>query len=156
MRPLPAPPPARGPVEIAQWALRFVIGGVLLYAGFSKAIGPQAEFAAAIEAYKLVPNTLLNPLAMIVPWIELAIGTYLVAGFAVRASAAAAAGLFSVFLFALISTLVRGIDLGSCGCFGAVLLSPKQTIGIDIILLLSSITVVRLKPQRSILSIDPP
>ena len=35
---------------------RLAIGGVLLFAGFMKAVGPSAEFAAILSTYKLFPR----------------------------------------------------------------------------------------------------
>ena len=41
---------------------RIVVGAVLLYSGFMKAVGPSAEFSAAISAYKILPPAFVGPL----------------------------------------------------------------------------------------------
>jgi uncharacterized membrane protein YphA (DoxX/SURF4 family) len=116
--------------------LRLVVGTVLCYAGFSKAIGPTAEFAAALAAYKLLPTSIIPTIAMIWPWAELLTGTYLLFGFETRLFAAIAAGMFAIFSAVLGTTLARGIDPGSCGCFGiSTRLSVHQTFGLDLLLL---------------------
>src|SRR5262245_16214936 len=42
--------------------VRVLAGGALVYAGFLKAAAPAAEFAGAIEAYKVVPAAWATPL----------------------------------------------------------------------------------------------
>ena len=72
---------------------RLAIGGVLLYSGFMKAVAPAAEFAAALEAYKLFPAALLKPLSIGVPYTEMWIGLFVLTGYFLRKSALAAAAL---------------------------------------------------------------
>jgi uncharacterized membrane protein YphA (DoxX/SURF4 family) len=131
-------------MDVLLWSMRLLVGGVLVYAGFLKAVAPTAEFTAAIDAYRLVPYHVASIAAFVVPWVELLTGTYLIFGFMLRATAIVAGVLFSVFLIALGSTLARGMDLASCGCFGAETLRPKQTIGVDILLLGLSVMIVML------------
>src|SRR5690348_1460828 len=107
---------------------RLIVGGILLYAGFMKAVGPSAEFAAMIVAYKIIPASLATPLAVALPYIEMWTGLFIFCGFYVRYAASVAMVLFGIFILALASTLVRGIDLASCGCFGADTLSPHYTV----------------------------
>lgn len=116
-------------------ALRLGLGVPLLYAGFTKAMAPVMEFAAVIDAYKILPSSLIPLLALLLPYVEMGIGLYLITGFMTRWSAAVTAGLFGIFLAALASTKLRGIDLVSCGCFGAMTLSPAKTMMIDGVLL---------------------
>lgn len=101
------------------------------YAGFMKAVHPTAEFAAMISAYKLLPAQAVPVLALVLPYLEMWVGLFVMTGMFTRVGPAAAMGLFSVFLFALASALLRGIDLVSCGCFGADSLSPKTTLMMD-------------------------
>ncbi len=138
--------------KIGSWVaflLRIFVGGILLYAGFSKAMGPSAEFAAAINAYRILPPALVTPLALGLPWMEMEIGIFLLAGFCTGWAALGSTALFLVFLGALGSSLFRGIDLVSCGCFGSERFSPRQTIWLDAGLLIASIWLVarRKKPQ---------
>jgi uncharacterized membrane protein YphA (DoxX/SURF4 family) len=122
---------------------RLVVGGVLVYAGFMKAIGPSAEFAAIISAYKLLPAALVTPFSIALPYIEMWVGLFVLTGFWTRQAAVAATVLFSVFFMALASTLIRGIDLASCGCFGPDAMSPRSTIVMDAALLALSILIYR-------------
>jgi uncharacterized membrane protein YphA (DoxX/SURF4 family) len=134
--------------------MRLVVGGILLYAGFLKAMAPTAEFVAAIDAYHLLPYKLIPPLAFGLPWIEMWVGIFLISGYAMRLSATLAAALFTVFFGVLGSAIARGIDLSSCGCFGSETLSPRQTIGLDAVLLMFSIGLALLSARPRPYSLD--
>lgn len=133
---------------------RLAVGGVLFYAGFVKAVAPLAEFAAAIQAYHVFPSSFSTPIAFAVPWLEMAIGTYLLFGFETRRTAIVSTVLFTAFLILLASAIARGIDLSSCGCFGADALNPRQTIWMDAILLVLSASLVILAKQDRPFSLD--
>lgn len=124
--------------------IRAVIGGVLIYAGFEKAVRPTAEFAAMISAYQIVPSQAAPVLALLLPYLEMWIGLFVLTGLFSRLAPAASAVLFALFLIALSSALLRGIDLVSCGCFGADTLSPKITLLMDSVLLTLSIVLYRI------------
>lgn len=115
--------------------VRILIGGTLLTAGFLKALGPAAEFAAAIDAYQILPTSWTPPLALVMPWVEIYVGLALLTGYLTRWAALGAAGLFLTFIGALGSALIRGIDLSSCGCLGTLVpLSPSRTLLMDVAL----------------------
>ena len=97
--------------------LRCLVGGIFLYAGVSKA-GDPVGFAEAVRNYRILPGVwpaLLVGVAL--PWVEILAGAMLVLGVWVRPASIVATGLMAVFVGALISVVVRGIDI-SCGCFG--------------------------------------
>lgn len=97
------------------WVLRIVLGGVFLYAGVLKIADPAA-FAGNIAAYKLLPTFGNYLVAAILPWVELLCGLLLVAGYRVRAAATLVLIMNLVFVAALTSAIVRGLDI-DCGCF---------------------------------------
>ena len=96
---------------------RLFIGGMYIAASFYKIIEPAA-FAKSIWQYHLVPGSLINLMALILPWLELVIGLALIFGLAYRGAIWWANLLLVVFIAALASTIVRGIDI-DCGCFKA-------------------------------------
>jgi uncharacterized membrane protein YphA (DoxX/SURF4 family) len=96
--------------------LRIAIGGILIVAGAFK-IGHGAEFAQQIAMFRLLPQPVVAPLALLLPFVEVLVGAYLVVGLFTRASAWVAAALFLIFDAAIASAVVRGLTL-SCGCFG--------------------------------------
>jgi putative oxidoreductase len=98
--------------------LRVYLGGVFVYASMYK-INYPAEFAESVAAYQLVPFWALNPMALLMPWVELVAGVLLVMGVRTRAAAVAIGGMLALFSLAVLLALVRGIPVG-CGCFSSI------------------------------------
>ena len=95
---------------------RLILGGVLFVAGAVKVSDPYGS-ATSVRAYQMLPVDLANLLGFTLPFIEIAIGIFLVAGVWVRAMAAAGAILMLAFIIAIGQAWARGISL-DCGCFG--------------------------------------
>ncbi len=98
-------------------AARLLIGGVFIYAALTK-ISDPAGFAAAIRNYTVLPPAVTNLSALVLPWIELIAGAFLVLGIMTRPSALLISGMMSVFVGALVYAYSVGLDI-NCGCFGA-------------------------------------
>jgi len=98
--------------------IRIVLGLVFIFAAIFKASEPEL-FARSIANYKLLPIFLVNIFAIILPWIELCAGLLLMFGVSVRENSVILSGLLSVFIIAIIISLMRGLDI-ECGCFGTV------------------------------------
>jgi len=103
-------------VDGAVLAARVVLGGLLLATGVLK-LGHPVELAAAIAGFRLLPEPLVGPLALALPYFEMLLGAYLVAGLFVRAAACIAAAQFSLYAAAIASAVLRHIP-ADCGCFG--------------------------------------
>jgi putative oxidoreductase len=106
--------------RIAAWLAvpaRWYLGGLFVLACLHKIADP-ASFALDVATYELLPLSLVNLTAIVLPWWELAAGTMLLAGFRVRTGAALVAGMMLLFLGALLVALARGLDM-SCGCFAS-------------------------------------
>ncbi len=103
-------------VPILVLVLRVAIGLVFVVAGIAK-IGHAAEFAAQIAGFRLLPQAVIAPMALALPFLEVLLGGYLVIGLFTRAAAWTAVLLFAVFDGAIASAVVRGMTV-SCGCFG--------------------------------------
>ena len=99
------------------WLLRAVVTAVFAGAGALKAWDP-AEFAFAIDRYRLVPWSAAAGLALYLPWLELAGALGLWFRPARGAARGLLMGLTGIFLVALASAWGRGLDI-DCGCFGA-------------------------------------
>ena len=97
--------------------LRLVLAAVFLYAAYTKLREPWMLFAMAIDAYQLLPEWASMLLGRTLPWIELALGIWLAAGFALRYAAAGATLLLGVFLGIMIRTYAMGMKI-DCACFG--------------------------------------
>lgn len=103
-------------LRILHWASRLILAGIFLYSGYVKMQAPL-QFAATLTAYQLFPERLTPLIVTYLPWIEVALGVFLLTGRKTRYFAAATAGLLSMFTLILAVTYFRGID-ANCGCFG--------------------------------------
>lgn len=96
-------------------AARVVLGSVFVIAGVEKIANPDA-FAKAINNYQLLPYGTLNVMALVLPWLEVLAGAFLVFGVRLRASAAVTGLMLIVFIGAIASAMMRGLSI-DCGCF---------------------------------------
>ncbi len=56
-----------------------ILGVLFVYAGVLKLLRPY-EFAEAVQAYRLLPDSLVGLTAATLPWLEVAAGLFLVVG----------------------------------------------------------------------------
>ena len=121
-------------------ACRLLLGGIFLYAGFVKS-GDVAAFAGSIAAYRIFPHAGNYLIAATLPYIEIVAGLLLVANSRVRPAALLLGLLITGFIFALVSVIVRGLQI-DCGCFGAAdSATPLQALLRDIgLLALAAVT----------------
>lgn len=113
----------------SQWLslfLRLVLGATFLYAGVVKSQDP-AGFAQAIYNYRILPSWAINPLAILLPWVEMVMGAALVVGLWVPGASLLACGLLGLFALALCMNLARGLDI-DCGCFSTASTGSGSTI----------------------------
>ncbi len=94
---------------------RLLLGGVFIYASWSKLFHPAA-FSDMIANYQILPPRLVGPVALTLPWFELVSGVCLVIHRWTRGSALLVSGMMLVFLVALGLNAWRGLDV-ACGCF---------------------------------------
>ena len=100
-------------------AARIAVGLIFVLAGVSKLVAP-GTFSATLLAYGLLPVELLRPVSLILPWIEVVVGLYLLAGMFARGAAWTAIAMLVVFMLAIGQAVLRGISLEDCGCFGSI------------------------------------
>lgn len=82
---------------------RCVLGGVFLFYGYLKLSDPMA-FLKELHLYDVLPerpSMLLNSIALVLPWIEVACGVALILGFWLRGSAMMLGGMLVTFMVAL-------------------------------------------------------
>jgi putative oxidoreductase len=95
---------------------RLVVGGVFIWAGVLKIVDPLG-FAQNIKNYRIVGHDISFFLALILPWLEVFCGIFLIIGFWQRASALLTSAMLLGFIALVVITIARGIDI-DCGCFG--------------------------------------
>jgi uncharacterized membrane protein YphA (DoxX/SURF4 family) len=94
---------------------RLLLGGTFLYAGILKGEDPVV-FAGQVANYQLLPYAWNYLVAAILPSLEVLCGLLLLLNRWVRPGTLILGLLNLVFMAALVSLIVRGIDI-DCGCF---------------------------------------
>ncbi len=99
------------------WAMALTVAATFVVAAWGKIVNP-GDFAQATYRYRMLPLILLHPFALFMPWLELVGGLALLLP-PMRRGAALLVGLMNaMFITALITALVRSLNI-ECGCFGA-------------------------------------
>ncbi len=96
---------------------RILLGAIFIYAGVSKILEPD-QFAQAVINYRIMPLVSVNLFAIVLPWLELVSGIFLLVGLFSGGSIVMVTVLMALFLGAIGSTWLRGLDI-TCGCFSA-------------------------------------
>jgi hypothetical protein len=94
--------------------VRVVYVALFLYAGINKLLEPRS-FAIVIDAFGLVPDPLIMPIAVALPILEIAAACGLL--FDVRGSLGMVSGLLVFFMAVVSYGIWMGLDI-DCGCFG--------------------------------------
>ena len=97
-----------------QFVLRLIIGGMFIYVAFNKLLNPE-DFAKAIKNYDMLPFWAINIMAIILPYIELFCGIFLILGIYKKGSSAIIAAQLFIFIIALTTAYARGLNI-DCGC----------------------------------------
>jgi len=96
---------------------RIILGIVFIYASYSKILDPAA-FSKNIHNFHTTDNLVWveNLVALILPWLELIVGVFLIFGVFLEGSTSITIGLYIFFIIILSQAVFRGIDV-HCGCF---------------------------------------
>ena len=104
---------------------RVALGAIFLYAAYSKLYFDGAWhlhdyhffFAMAIDSYKMLPLSVVEWMARILPWFELLLGALLIVGIGLRWAGSITTALLLVFIGAMTRAKILGLEI-NCGCFG--------------------------------------
>ena len=96
-------------------AIRWFLGAIFIYSSYHKIIEPE-QFAKIIYGYYLFPDFTINLIAIILPFLELYTGLFLVLGIYPRTAALIILIMLFIFIIAISINLVRGVEF-DCGCF---------------------------------------
>lgn len=94
--------------------LRWIIGTIFIYAGITKLIEPVV-FATLIDAYGLLPEIMIMPVAVVLPVLEIIAGVALI--FDIKYALVLITALLTLFIAVLAFGISMGLDI-DCGCFG--------------------------------------
>ena len=92
-----------------------IIGLIFIYACIDKIQRPDL-FAEIVYEYDILPMLAVNPFTLAMPALELTAGLLLILGFWRRSAALILALLTVMFLIAIASVEMRGLEI-ACGCF---------------------------------------
>jgi uncharacterized membrane protein YphA (DoxX/SURF4 family) len=127
--------------------VRLLAAAIWIVAGAAK-ITDLEHFHAQVHAYRLLPAALELPFAYALPFVEVALGLYLVVGLLVRPAAILACALMIAFVAAMAQAWARGLSL-DCGCFGSL---AREPVGLTAILRDAALgvpsLVIALRPPR--------
>ena len=94
---------------------RVILGIIFIYASYDKILDP-AGFSKNIHNFHVTPIAVENLAALIIPWMELIIGVFLIFGVFLEGSTSITIALYIFFIIILSQAVFRGIDI-HCGCF---------------------------------------
>jgi uncharacterized membrane protein YphA (DoxX/SURF4 family) len=117
---------------------RIILGLIFVYAAYTKLHYNGAWhlrdyyfiFAMGIDSYRMVPLGMVEWMARILPWLELALGAMLIIGLGVRWAGLAITALLVVFMIALAHAALGGLEI-NCGCFGTGSVKPARELILD-------------------------
>jgi len=109
--------------------VRLILGVIFIYASYDKILHPKA-FAEVVYNYQILPDGLINVTAIVLPWLEMLMGIFLIMGFWMPGTVIWCNTLLVVYIGALCFNLARGLDV-NCGCFST---TKGSTISIETIL----------------------
>lgn len=127
---------------------RAALAAVFIYASVGKIQKPD-EFAQLVAGYRILPISLVNIVALLLPWVELLCAVSLLSGILMRSSGLVLAVVNLIFLAGVGSAMARGLDI-ECGCFTLSKAHSKvgwSHIGLDFGLLLICLPVI-LAPRK--------
>lgn len=103
--------------------LRLLIGLVLFATAAGKLLDVRG-FAGVLRTYEAIPEWVLLPIAVGVPVAELALALWLFSGRRLAGAALAALGMHLAYAAWATASLLRGLELENCGCFGVFFARP--------------------------------
>ena len=103
--------------RIALMLIRFYLAFVFISACLHKLADPTS-FAVDIATYQMLPLVFINPLAIVLPYVEFGTGIMLAIGLRARAAALMVCGMMLMFMIALSYALMHDLTI-SCGCFAS-------------------------------------
>jgi putative oxidoreductase len=109
------------------WIGRLVLGGIFIYAGYSKIFLPVIHphppigvalsfFAMQVDSYQLLPPWGVNFVAHTLPFAEVVLGLLLLTGWRLRIWAVIVTLIMLGFFAAVVRSYALGLQI-NCGCF---------------------------------------
>jgi hypothetical protein len=133
--------------------LQYVIGLILLATSIGKMLDVQG-FITVLRTYESFPEVSLSIVALLFVITELKVAELLLFGKHLVWGAAASVAMHIFFTAGATLSMIRGLNIPNCGCFGVFLARPLTwgTVGEDLVMLTASILLFILlkKEQRHV------
>jgi rhodanese-related sulfurtransferase len=110
------PPVRRNPYLSV--ACRVLLGVIFIDFALSKIMRPSV-FALNVVDYGMMPTWGVNLWSLVLPWMELIAGLFIVLGIRTRAAATIIGGMNIIFIVGLVNAIFLGLPI-NCGCVGEV------------------------------------
>lgn len=91
-----------------------MLGIVFLFFGIEKIADP-AKFSKEIMNYGFFPFFAVNLIAIILPWIEVLVGLFIILGIRIKSASLISAALMTMFIISVGIAMALGLDI-NCGC----------------------------------------
>jgi putative oxidoreductase len=131
--------------RVVIWIGRLVLGGIFVYAGFSKLLMPNMHlwpmfvlkfsismnisvFAQQVESYKMISPEASQVVAHTLPFAEIVLGLLLLMGWRLRIWATATTAIMMGFVAVVTRAYLLHMDI-NCGCFGL----PEKLTGMTVV-----------------------
>lgn len=136
-------------------SLQYFIASVLLLTGIGKLLDVPG-FVEVLITYQAIPSWGLHLVAITMVLVELRIAEWLFRDKTLVLGALSSLMLHILFTLWATITLIRGVPVPNCGCFGVFLARPLTivTVGEDLALVLVSFFLLRLAGKRRKFSND--
>ena len=92
-----------------------LIGILFLYSGILKILNPF-EFSLTVAKYGILPEKFINIFSIIIPFLEIFSGFFLLIGVFIRGSSFTISLLLLIFTIAIFYVTIKGYSF-ECGCF---------------------------------------
>ncbi len=135
--------------DIVSIVLRLALAGVFIAACIHKIANPF-EFGLQVATYQILPLSLINLQAIILPWAELIVAVFLIVGLMTRASALVTCGMNVMFIVAIAMALAADLQL-QCGCFASAEAGHEMDSGLlirDVVFLVLGAVLIYIGPDR--------
>lgn len=133
--------------------IRLVTGGIFIVSSISK-LPMQSRFVEVVQSFHLLPGPLTVAYGLVLPWVELLVGCYLIVGILVKPGAIITILMCISFLIANISSVIRG-EYYCPDCFGELFaLSVTQAMTIDILIIIGAAVLLFVTKKIELLSFD--
>ncbi|UCE64692.1 MAG: hypothetical protein JSU59_06085 [Nitrospirota bacterium] len=109
--------------KFLRFVLQFFIGGMIFLSALGKSLD-MPGFIEVLKAYQAFPPAALKSLAFCVTGIEFFLGFWILSGYRLSLSAWGAALLNTLYTGWMVITLLRGLAISNCGCFGVFFPQP--------------------------------